>query len=102
MQAVRAAAEALQPPAESAPDSSSFKPSQKTIGPKKPPAAAKTARAKPIFVKKRASADPAAALDQVTTIVCDVVINGGLLTRPADPSASHQTPSPQLLPILQV
>ena len=73
VQAVIAAAEARQPPADFVPESSLPKPSQKPIGPKKPPTTTKTATAKPIFIKKRASADPTAALDQVTTIVCDVV-----------------------------
>ncbi|KAA6427960.1 MAG: hypothetical protein FRX49_02622 [Trebouxia sp. A1-2] len=58
--AVRAAAEARQPPSDSAPDLLHQKASTKPMGPKKPPAVLKPPKAKPVFVRKRSSADAAA------------------------------------------
>jgi len=60
LQAVRAAAEAGQPPSDSAPDPLHQKASTKPMGPKRPPAVLKPPKAKPVFVRKRSSTDAAA------------------------------------------
>jgi len=60
LQAVRAAAEARQPPSDGAPDHVHQKASTKPMGPKKAPAALKPPKAKPVFVRKRSSTDAAA------------------------------------------
>ena len=66
LQAVRAAAEARQPPSDSAPDLLHQKASTKPMGPKKPPAVLKPPKAKPVFVRKRSSTDAAAVQTTVS------------------------------------